>query len=177
MNETTPRRIRWGAVAATAVAFALIASATSFAIARFGRTEVVQPIAFNHRKHVVDNSIECSTCHAYYETETFSGLPDADTCAPCHAEPIGKSAEEKKLVALLQSGKPLVFTSMFRQPAHVFYSHRRHVVKAKLACEQCHGQFAKTSSPPTTVTKLRMNDCIGCHTKQGVATDCTTCHR
>jgi hypothetical protein len=138
---------------------------------------VRQPIAFNHRKHVVDNSLECSTCHEYYEKEAFSGIPSAELCASCHQEPQGKSEEEARLVRLLRSGAPLDWKPLFRQPAHVFYSHRRHVVAAKLDCRVCHGEIGKSTQPASRVRRLQMTDCIECHRKRGVSTDCTACHR
>jgi len=136
-----------------------------------------QPIAFNHKKHVEELEIACSSCHQFFEKETFSGLPGADTCSACHQEPVGKSKEEERLVRLLRSGAPLEWTSLFRQPAHVFYSHRRHVVAARIPCAVCHGSIAATVAPPESVKRLHMQDCLDCHKRSGVATDCTSCHR
>jgi Cytochrome c7 and related cytochrome c/Class III cytochrome C family len=162
---------------ATFVVSLCAAGAIGFVTGQFRSPSVDQPIAFNHKKHVVDNQLGCSTCHTFYETETFSGLPDADVCSTCHSEPLGKSAEEAKLVRLLKEKRPLVWSSLFRQPSHVFYSHRRHVMKAQIRCERCHGNFAQTTSPPRSVKKLKMADCIGCHEEKNVSVECTTCHR
>jgi hypothetical protein len=162
---------------ATFVVTLFASAAIGFATGGFHAPSVDQPIAFNHRKHVVDNQLDCSTCHTSYETETFSGLPDADICATCHSEPQGKTAEEAKLVRLLKDQRPLVWNSLFRQPAHIFYSHRRHVVKAGIKCERCHGDFAQTTSPPRSVKRLKMSDCITCHMERNVSVECTTCHR
>lgn len=134
-------------------------------------------IEFNHRKHVVENEIGCDTCHPFVADETFSGLPDADICSSCHAEALGKSAEEAKLLALLAAGTPLEWKRLFRQPAHVFYSHRRHVAVARIECPVCHQDVGRSESPPATVRKLRMDDCIACHEAKGVSAHCTTCHR
>ncbi len=172
-GSTPDRRL---AIAAFAVCFCA-AAAIGFVTGEFRSPSVGQPIAFNHKKHVADNQIGCSTCHTFYETETFSGLPDADVCSTCHSEPQGKSAEEAKLIRLLKEQRPLVWNSLFRQPSHIFYSHRRHVVKAQIKCERCHGNFAQTTSPPRSVHRLKMADCIACHEQQNVPVDCTTCHR
>lgn len=141
------------------------------------RPAVRQPIAFNHARHVKDIDLACSTCHEYYEKEAFSGLPTSEICASCHLEPQGKSEEERKLVRLLKAGAPVDWKPLFLQPPHVYYSHRRHVMTAKIDCSVCHGGIAQTSSPPTRVRKLRMADCIGCHEKRGGPTECTACHR
>ena len=135
-----------------------------------------QPIAFNHQKHVKELDLACTTCHVTVEAEAFAGLPDAEACASCHTEPQGKSAEEARLVALLKAGKPLAWTPLFRQPAHVFYSHRRHVVEAKIPCTTCHASIAETTAPPARVRKLKMADCLGCHEGKKAVTSCTGCH-
>ncbi len=144
---------------------------------RASSSNPAQPIAFNHRKHVKDLDLACSSCHQFYEKETFSGLPDADVCATCHLEPQGKSREEEKLVKLLKAGATPQWVPLFRQPAHVFYSHRRHVVAAKIECAVCHASIAESTAPPAAVRKLRMQDCLDCHRRSGVSTDCTACHR
>ena len=138
---------------------------------------VRQPLAFNHLKHVKDLDLACNTCHVTVETEAFSGLPSAEICAGCHAEAQGTTAEEKRLVKMIQDGTPLAWVSLFRQPPHVFYSHRRHVVVAKIPCTECHGGIAETTSPPLRVRKLQMKDCLACHERKRVSTDCTACHR
>lgn len=164
----------WLPAAASGFLLFLIGSAVPSALRR---PEVSQPIAFNHQKHVKDNDLACSTCHESYEKEAFSGLPASEICASCHLEPQGKSAEEQKLVRLLKAGAPLDWKPLFRQPPHVYYSHRRHVVTAKIDCAACHGGIAQATSPPVRVPRLRMADCIDCHEKRGAPTDCLACHR
>jgi hypothetical protein len=155
----------------------VLAGALSFLQGRTASSSPRQPVAFNHRKHVKDLELSCSTCHQFYEKEAFSGLPDADVCGACHADPQGKSTEEAKLVKILKAGNSPQWVSLFRQPAHVFYSHRRHVVAAKIDCATCHASIAESSVPPEQVRKLRMQDCLDCHSRKGVSTDCTACHR
>lgn len=169
------------AVAGLAGAFLLTAGATT-ALTLGGRRAVLradvhQPVSFNHKKHVAELELACTTCHVTVETEAFSGLPDAEVCAGCHLEPQGKSEEEKRLVEMLKKGTPLTWQPLFRQPAHVFYSHRRHVAVAKVPCGTCHGTIAETTAPPVRVARLAMDDCVSCHRKAGVSTDCTACHR
>jgi hypothetical protein len=171
------RPLSWRLIAPVTVAVMVLSAGGSFLVARMWRTKAEQPVQFNHRKHVRENKIDCAVCHEYFETQTFSGLPSIDTCATCHSEAIGKSAEEKKVVQLVRDNKKVVWQGLFRQPSHIFYSHRRHVVSAKLKCERCHGDIADTVAPPVRVVRLTMNDCIDCHHARGVAADCTTCHR
>lgn len=180
IRESFRREHRF-AVAGFAAAFLLAGGATT-ALRLGGRNSALrpavrQPISFNHKKHVTELDIGCTTCHVTVETEAFSGLPDADVCAGCHLEPQGKSEEEKRLVEMLKKGTALAWKPLFRQPAHIFYSHRRHVIAAKLQCRVCHGAIADTVAPPVRVRRLAMNDCVSCHRKGHVSTDCTACHR
>lgn len=136
-----------------------------------------QPIEFNHRLHVEEAGMACTDCHEFYESEAFSGMPTAETCAFCHEEVAGESREEARLVELLQAGSPLEWQPLFRQPSHVYYSHRRHVGVAGLECEACHGAIATSKRPPRRVRKLLMDECLECHLDGDAATDCTACHR
>lgn len=136
-----------------------------------------QPIEFNHKKHVEENSLDCVECHEFTAEKPFSGLPAADLCAFCHAEAQGESAEELRLVQLLEEGAPLEWKPLFRQPPHVYYSHRRHVGVAKLDCQICHGSIAATEAPPARVERLKMDDCLDCHRREGATENCTACHR
>lgn len=138
---------------------------------------VAQPVEFNHRLHVEDLGLDCAECHEFVETEAFSGLPSADTCSLCHEEAQGESPEEAKLVALLGEGQPLEWGRLFRQPAHVYYSHSRHVAVAELECEQCHAGIAASERPPRRARRLSMDGCIECHDSSGVEAGCTSCHR
>ncbi len=138
---------------------------------------VDQPVEFNHRLHVEDVGLECNECHEFAESESFSGLPTAETCAFCHEEAQGNSPEEAKLVALLSGGQPLEWGRLYRQPAHVYYAHSQHVSVAGLECERCHAGLAASSRPPRRVRKLTMDDCIDCHEDGDAESDCTTCHR
>ncbi|HSD19902.1 MAG TPA: cytochrome c3 family protein [Anaeromyxobacter sp.] len=138
---------------------------------------VTQPVAFDHRLHVRDLEIACATCHPFDARAPFSGLPATESCASCHAEPLGTSAEEAKVVAAARSGSTLAWAPLHRQPPHVFFSHRLHVEAARIACDACHPTFADARSPPARVRAIRMADCLRCHLRAGAPTRCTACHR
>jgi hypothetical protein len=162
-------------------AFTVLMAAGGFVAGRasFGPNEsVVQPIQFNHQKHVKDAGMECSACHEYFAKQQRSGLPDLALCSGCHQQPLTKSPEEAKLIALAASPSPPAFRKLFRLPDHAFYSHRRHVTIAKLPCATCHGAIADTTAPPSRpLVHIDMETCTNCHTRQSVQTDCTACHR
>jgi Cytochrome c7 and related cytochrome c len=139
---------------------------------------VTQPIAFNHLKHTKDLGLECQFCHVYVTTGAHAGLPGADICGMCHQAQLGTSPEAARVTALLTSGDGLRFNKLFRLPAHVYYSHRRHVGIGKLECPQCHGGIAATERPPTRpLVRITMKRCVDCHRAQGQSLDCVACHR
>lgn len=139
---------------------------------------VPQPVAFNHRKHTQDLGLDCVFCHPHVRTGAHSGLPNATTCSMCHSAIQGTSAEAARVTELLEAGDSLRFNKLFRLPAHVFYTHRRHVGVAELECNSCHGPIAETERPPSrALVQVDMDFCISCHRKSGASLDCNACHR
>ncbi len=138
------------------------------------REEIQQPIQFNHLAH---QDLECQGCHESVETESFASLPPIDTCMLCHETPLTESPEEEKIRTLASEGKPIEWQQLFRQPAHVFYSHRRHVGIARLECRQCHGDIGESTQPPVRVQNLTMDACISCHEQNQLEAGCVDCHR
>ena len=172
--------VRWfkkspGAIALAVLVLVLV-SGSAYA---FWRSRgIQQPIAFNHKLHVEGVQIECSNCHQYYESGEHSGLPTLDVCMGCHSEPVTESAEEAKIRDLSQQGRSAVFRKLFQLPSHVYYSHRRHVMSAKLECAQCHGQIASTETPPLRpMVQVTMDFCVNCHHGAKARNDCNGCHR
>ena len=108
--------------------------------------EVEQPIRFNHKKHTQELGLECNTCHIYYETQNFSGLPTLDICLACHEEKVTDSPEEEKIRTMAKGKRELVWQRLYHVPEHVYYSHRRHVVVGGIECATCHGKIAETTA-------------------------------
>ena len=162
-------------------AFTVLMAVAGFAAGRAAfnpNGAVVQPIQFNHQKHVKGAGLDCSTCHQLYADHQHSGLPDLSLCAGCHQQPMTQSPEERKLVTLAASAAPPAFRKTIRLPDHVYYSHRRHVTVAGLACPTCHGAIADTTAPPSRpLVQISMKTCIDCHTRRSVPVNCIACHR
>jgi hypothetical protein len=135
-----------------------------------------QPISFNHKKHL-EQGLECSACHRFFKTQTFSGMPDLNTCLECHKEPITKGEEEEKIRQFQQKKEEISWRRLYEQPDHVFFSHRRHVLLGKMPCEICHGKIGQSEKPPTQPwMKMTMSWCMDCHIKNKVTNDCLACH-
>ncbi len=140
-------------------------------------SRAAQPIAFNHKKHI-DQGLACDTCHKFYKTEAFSGMPDNAVCLECHQEPVTKSPEEEKIRQYAKRGEQIPWKRIYTEPDHVFYSHQAHVVLGKIECKACHGDIAQSEKPPTkTFVTMSMGWCMRCHREKKVSNDCLTCHQ
>lgn len=141
-------------------------------------SEVTQPVAYDHRLHVGELELACDHCHETSTSGEVAGLPPLSTCATCHEEANGTSPEEKKVVEAVQAGRELPWVRLYELPRHVYFTHRRHVAVARIACERCHGEMrAQSRPPPAALVALSMDDCLGCHREGGASLDCATCHR
>lgn len=137
-----------------------------------------QPIAFPHSVHIKDVEMECVDCHQGATTSFHAWLPNLSLCMQCHEDKLSDNPEEEKVRRLAEESPPPEFNKLFKFPNHVFYSHRRHVVVAKIPCETCHGGIASTSAPPSRpLVKIRMEFCISCHQRRKITVDCIACHR
>lgn len=148
-------------------------------------TAVIQPIAFSHRKHVMEQGLVCKNCHLGASTQIYAGIPQTDTCVNCHvillrikpAKLVGKP-ELAKLKQYIVSSQGIPWHQVYTEPGYIFFSHRRHVAVAKLECAKCHGDIAHLNAPPTRVLVTQsMNWCVSCHQQRHASQDCISCHR
>lgn len=163
-----------------------------------------QPLRFSHKTHTSDKTgFACEDCHPVREDGSFAGIPALDNCATCHSEPLGASAEEKRLVDdYVQPGREIPWLVYSRQPENVHFPHAVHVKRAAIACQRCHGRHGETDTlRPYQQNRLsgysrdiwgpslarignpegqgmKMSDCVACHEASGRAhTSCLACHR
>ncbi len=145
------------------------------------RTEAVQqPIDYNHRLHVVEQELECTDCHEHARDNVRATIPRIAICADCHDpdSPNSDSPEEAKLLEYMRQGQEVPWRKVYRVPDHVYFSHRRHTQLAQLECSTCHGEMEQREhAVDRPAVSLRMGDCIRCHERNDVNTDCTRCHR
>ena len=137
-----------------------------------------QPIRFNHKKHAGELSLPCTTCHQSVEAQTFAGLPQTETCLTCHAAALTKNPEEEKIRQFASKKEMIPWKRVYQMPRDVFFSHRRHVVLAKVECAACHGKMAEQLTPPTRpLVNQSMGWCINCHQEKRASVDCNACHK
>ena len=149
-----------------------------------------QPIAFSHKIHAGDNSINCEYCHFGAENSRHAGIPPASVCMNCHAQIRKDSPEIAKVVQALQQNNPIEWIKVHRLADFVYFNHAQHVAVGKVPCQTCHG-------PVETMTRIRqeqdlsMGWCLDCHRKSDVkiaehspgmkvgdmgGQDCAKCH-
>lgn len=138
---------------------------------------VEQPIQYNHQKHL-NAGLECSTCHTLFASAPFAGLPTIETCALCHQQAVTESAEESKLVQLIEKGEALRWNQVNQLPTHVYFSHQTHAVSAAIECATCHGVMQERTAPPAQpFFAWTMDACLSCHEQRRATIDCNGCHR
>ena len=131
-----------------------------------------QPIAFPHAKH---QTTACAVCHRGAATETRAGIPEIALCGKCHATPPASAAAAWNVATATRA---IGWVQITHVPAHVMFSHRRHVTLARLDCASCHGAMRERSTPPGRApVRLTMTTCLSCHRDEGAAEDCAACHR
>jgi hypothetical protein len=164
----------------------VLAAAVALALLGAARAPPVQPFRFSHKVHAGDARIGCTSCHAYAERGPVAGVPSMARCQGCHKfvkedkENAQLDGELKALRKVLDEGKPVQWARVYRVPDHVYFTHRRHVVAAQLACKECHGAV-ETMDVMHQVTPLTMGWCLACHRRPAnlgkAPTDCWACHK
>jgi len=139
---------------------------------------ISQPISFNHRLHVEDLGSDCTDCHLYAETGVRATIPNIEVCSDCHLEAQTESAEEAKLVQLIEAEELIPWLKVYRVPDHVYFSHRRHTAVGGIECEVCHGIVADRETPVVRQeVRITMDFCMECHYESDTSNDCLLCHR
>lgn len=159
---------------------------------------IPQPIQFSHKVHSETAGMTCDNCHTLKDDGSFSGIPPISKCAECHADIIGTSPYEKKLVdEYIKPKKEIPWLAYSKQPQNVFFSHASHLKLANLPCEECHGAHGTSDSLPSFERNritgysrdisgrglfgvkhgMTMDDCANCHKKHNIENTCLKCHK
>lgn len=162
-----------------------------------------QPVEFSHKAHGAEGAgLACDDCHALAADGRFAGIPPMARCAECHAEAIGDSPAERRLVDdYIKPGREIPWLGYARMPDNVHFPHAVHVKLAGLACAQCHGEHgADATLRAVEINRLtgygrdiwghsalraglrpwegkKMTDCSACHRDRGVQESCLDCHK
>jgi hypothetical protein len=167
-----------------------------FPYALYERKE--QPVQFSHKVHGETAGLTCDNCHALKDDGSFSGIPSLAKCAECHADVIGTSPHEKKLVEeYIKPKREIPWLAYSKQPQNVFFSHASHIKLANLPCDECHGAHGTSDSLPNYERDrmsgysrdiagrglfgvkhgMTMDDCANCHKQHHIENTCLKCHK
>lgn len=116
---------------------------------------------FSHKLHVIEQEIECLSCHENAESSTTGQdnlMPSKQVCNNCHGEE--------------EVGDPGLFPTV--QDYSVKFSHEAHMA-AGLNCNDCHAQVSQKTMVGAYVLP-DMSDCMDCHASKGISNECNTCH-
>ncbi|MCB9898565.1 MAG: cytochrome c3 family protein [Planctomycetes bacterium] len=130
-------------------------------------------VAFPHALHV-DAGLGCEDCHAGASAGEYVHA-EAATCAMCHED---IDAEQPDATRHSTNVLAAALAAEAERPARtedVQFSHAPHA-KAGLACADCHGDVASSTTLATVERPERMADCTTCHTERQAPTECRTCH-
>ena len=141
-----------------------------------------------------DRASPARTATRSREDGRFAGIPPVASCAECHAEPQGQSADEKRLVEeYVKPGREIPWLVYARQPDNVRFPHAVHVEGrgdrlralprlARQRATRC-APTRRTASAATAATSgarrcrdsgaprqgMKMSDCEGCHAARPLA--------
>ena len=133
-----------------------------------------QPLPFSHKLHTQFLQA-CQDCHQVSSEGWTMNYPPEEKCMSCHATIKTDSPAIKKLAQYAAQKKPVPWVQIYSVPDYVYFSHQRHVTRAKLDCEGCHGPV-REREVLTREKSIAMAACINCHKEKGASIDCRTCH-
>lgn len=133
--------------------------------------------AFSHKRHVVEEDMECAACHKDAETADKAGMPAVKSCMKCHESIDEKKTPEHRIAAFVKDEKPQ-WSDITLLPEETKFSHKVHA-EAKVQCASCH-KGIKASTAITASLRVTMKECQSCHAKTGVGgnapDNCAVCH-
>ncbi len=128
-------------------------------------------LKFSHKIHVVDNELECLTCHENAKTSNSGSdnlFPEMSVCGNCHNIESPESCQFCHRDVNAPRAVPRVETYSR------LFSHQKHLA-AGLECTTCHSEVVqKTSVAPYVLPDMAF--CMDCHARKQVSNDCFQCH-
>jgi len=130
-------------------------------------------LVFSHELHVVEEGLECVSCHESAEVEEDPGMPALDSCAVCHDDLDAELAPERRVAALFE-GDSFRAVHASRLDAEVVFAHREHVGTVE-DCGACH-RGIETNRGVDARVAVDMEACQRCHDRRAAPNECATCH-
>ena len=133
-------------------------------------------LKFNHKLHVVENEIECSTCHKSEDGKMDN--PDMDTCSDCHdIGDVDSPTKDCLMCHTISSSKKdyEVEEGVKEKPESykdLIFTHEPH---EDYKCSKCHEGIDNVKSLQK-IDWPSMDKCKECHDGDTAPIECETCH-
>jgi hypothetical protein len=127
-------------------------------------------IKFSHTFHVKESGIECTVCHYNAPKSNLASdnlIGDHESCKSCHEEQLGGNCAFCHV-------DPDNIQPIKNKEREFKFSHSLHIDKT-IDCAACH----RNVDAVTYITSANMPDmknCIDCHEKKNITTECNVCH-
>jgi hypothetical protein len=133
-----------------------------------------QPIPFSHKRHS-QFFPNCLACHQMAGNGWAMSYPPESKCMVCHSTISAESPAISRLAAYYEEHKAVPWVKIYSLPEEVFFSHKTHYAKGKVACSTCHGPVAERDViTPERVTWMEF--CTECHKQRKAPANCRSCH-
>jgi hypothetical protein len=132
-------------------------------------------LTFNHELHVVENEVECSTCHEQASAGGMS-LPDHEVCSVCHEIDVDNPSTDCLQCHNVKTPEEIQVLHA-EEPAagEIIFSHETHTYM-DATCEECHIRASVSTSAEDNII-APMASCLICHDDdQAPQKDCSLCH-
>ncbi|NOZ02384.1 MAG: hypothetical protein GXP54_10910 [Deltaproteobacteria bacterium] len=134
-------------------------------------------IHFSHKKHVVEEELECEECHSAIVDSnkvTESVFPSEKKCMECHDKEEGGCGQ-----CHADPKRPTTWQT--HRVQSVVFSHATHLGAKgkdgkKIECTDCHGDVRDAESPRMTGTPRMYDTCMNCHRNDFREIKCKKCH-
>jgi len=93
----------------------------------------------------------------------------------CHSSIKADSPAIQKLAAYADHQQNVPWVQVYALPEYVYFSHKIHSKKGKVACQTCHGPVTERDVL-TKEIDISMKACVDCHIERHARTLCNTCH-
>lgn len=133
-----------------------------------------QPLPFSHKKHAAQG-LECAVCHPMPDPGVFAEIAGTEVCMGCHVQVKTDSPAIQALTAAHRAGKEIDWTPVYVIADFVYFSHRKHLERAKVTCAACHGDVASMDAVAKEFN-ISMAGCMQCHRETEAPLGCSFCH-
>lgn len=131
-------------------------------------------LVFSHRLHVLEEELDCVSCHESASVADDPGMPVFDACSVCHETMDEEKPPERRIATLFDDSGNFRAARASALEDEVVFAHLDHV-RSVVVCGACHTDIEKSRAIDEDVA-VNMDDCMSCHMERAIPNECATCH-